>query len=92
MRHEHPICINDLVICDLAKAIMNSKLNEPSPLENLEEMMIRAIGDMVGIKLLDKDFAARDRKKAAKHREIENAIVLYVTQNCSCYNDIQPHF
>ena len=36
IRHEHPICINDIVICDLANTIMNSKIDEPSPLENLE--------------------------------------------------------
>ena len=43
---------------------------------------------MVGLQILHKHLIARDRKKAAKFREIENAIVTYATQHCSCYNDI----
>ena len=42
-------------------------------------MILVAIGDMVGVQVLHKHVIARDRKKAAKFREIENAIVCYTT-------------
>ena len=57
-------------------------------MNSLQDMILVAIGDMVGLQILHKHLIARDRKKAAKFREIENAIVTYVTQHCSCYNDI----
>merc|ERR1712228_220233 len=62
VRLNHPICLDEIVLCDLANVIMNSKINEPSPLENLEEKTIIAIGNMVGLVILDKHLAARDRK------------------------------
>ena len=77
--------LGDVVICDLVSSIMNSKVNEPSPLLNYENRTIVSIAEMAGSQVLDKDLSARNRKKEAKFREIENAIVTYVTQNCSCY-------
>ena len=77
--------LGDVVICDLVSSIMNSKVNEPSPLLNYENKTIVSIAEMAGLQVLDKDLSARNRRKEAKFSEIENAIVTYVTQNCSCY-------
>jgi len=85
MRQEHPIKFDNIVICDLANTIMNSKVNEPSPLAEYENDVIISIGKLVGVEVLEKHLEARDRKKDAKFREIETAVVTYVTQNCSCY-------
>ena len=87
-RLEHPIQIDDVIICDLAISIMNSKIDEPSPLKNLDDKTLIAIAELTGTEVLSKHLTARDRKKEAKFREIENAVVSYVTQNCSCYQQI----
>ena len=87
-KYEHPVMLGDIVVCDLAKSIMNSELNAPSPLNDLDNKTLISIGDMVGSQVQNKDLSARDRKKEAKFREIENAVVNYVTENCSCYQDI----
>ena len=89
-KYEHPVMLGDIVVCDLAKSIMNSELNAPSPLNDLDNKTLISIGDMVGSQVQNKDLSARDRKKEAKFREIENAVVTYVTENCSCYQDIYP--
>ena len=87
-KYEHPVMLGDIVVCDLAKSIMNSELNAPSPLNDLDSKTLISIGDMVGSQVQNKDLSARDRKKEAKFREMENAVVNYVTENCSCYQDI----
>ena len=84
-RHEHPIQLDGVVICDLASSIMDSKIDEPSPLKDLDDKTLTAIAELTGTEVLSKHLSARDRKKEAKFREIENAVVTYVTQNCSCY-------
>ena len=46
MRHlEHPIMLGDVVICDLVSSIMNSKVNEPSPLLNYGNKTIVSIAE-----------------------------------------------
>ena len=87
-KYEHPVMLGDIVVCDLARNIMNSEINAPSPLNDLDNKTLISIGDMVGSQVQNKDLFARDRKKEAKFREIENAVVNYVTENCSCYQDI----
>ena len=87
-KYKHPVMLGEIVVCDLAKSIMNSEINAPSPLNDLDNKTLISIGDMVGSQVQDKDLSARDRKKEAKFREIENAVVTYVTENCPCYQDI----
>ena len=87
-KYEHPVMLGDIVVCDLARNIMNSEINAPSPLNDLDNKTLISIGDMVGSQVQNKDLSARDRKKEAKFREIENAVVNYVTENCSCYQDM----
>ena len=82
-----PIILNEIGICQLASSIMSTKINEPSPLQNLEDKAIVDLGDLVGVEVLPKDLAARDRRKDAKFYDIENGIVNYVSQNCSCLKD-----
>merc|ERR1711862_430141 len=69
-RQEHPIKFDNIVICDLANTIMNSKVNEPSPLAEYKNDVIVSIGKLVGVEVLEKHLEARDRKKDAKFREI----------------------
>ena len=82
-----PIILNEIGICQLASSIMSTKINEPSPLQNLEDKAIVDLGDLVGVEVLPKDLTARDRRKDAKFYDIENSIVNYVSQNCSCLKD-----
>ena len=82
-----PIILNEIGICQLARSIMSTKINEPSPLQNLDDKAIVDLGDLVSVEVLPKDLAARDRRKDAKFYDIENGIVNYVSQNCSCLKD-----
>merc|ERR1719219_653355 len=80
----HPIILDEIVICDLAKSINNTSINEQSPLNHLKNTTIVSIAEMVGSDIRSKDLSARDRKKQERLCELESAIVTYVTNNCSC--------
>lgn len=84
----HPLILGDIVICQLAHSIMTTKIDEPSPLQDLDNNSIIAIGQMIGLEVKPKELEARCRKKDAKFYDVENSIVLYVQQNCSCFNDM----
>ena len=76
---EHPLQVNGIVICDLAKNMKLQKRSEPSPLDQILPLDIFKVLDAIGSNVPSQELHLQ--KKKVK-REIENAITEFVEETC----------
>ena len=77
----HPLQVNGICLCDLAKAIKLQKRREPSSLDQLLPSDVFKVLEIIGSDVPSQEVYLQ-KKKVKK--ETEDAIVEFVEDNCWC--------
>ena len=78
---KHPLQVNGICLCDLAKAIKLQKRREPSSLDQLLPADIFKVLEIIGSEVPSQEAHLQEKKVK---KETEDAIVEFIEDNCWC--------
>ena len=78
---DHPLQVNGVCLCDLAKAIKLQKMEDPSPIDQLLPLDVFKILTSIGSEIPSQEIHLQ---KQEVKKETEEAIVEFIEEKCWC--------